>query len=257
MDRRTLLGTTAGLGLAGLAGCSTLAKASVSPPDVPADAMQNAGWEQTDSNQRTLIEQSYGPVTFTAKGYTTTYTDSALNSRIQDATLGRVSGRLALFSATRIDFSPDVAELPGGVGREEVLNEVEASAREQFRDRLTEAGLTDVQRAGTEWFDVDTGESASLTKYEAAYEVPTFEFPIENGDTVTIDGGTLPVRGDLAVWHHGDYALVAGGAWVDENFARSVSQDVSEAITVSVDVDLGLEPETYREEIHGFMRQTS
>lgn len=257
MDRRTLLGTTAGLGLAGLAGCSTLAKASVSPPNVPTETMEDAGWEQTDSSERTLIEQSYGPVTFTAKGYTTTHTDAALNQRIQEATLGRVMGRLALFSATRIDFSPDVGNLPGGVGREEVLNEVEASSREQFRNRLTDAGLSNVERIGTGSFDVATGESASLTEYEATYEVPTFEFPVENSDTVTIDGDTLTVRGDLAVWHHGDYALVAGGAWIGENFTRSVSQDLSEAITVSVDVDLGLEPETYREEVHRFMRQTT
>ncbi len=218
--------------------------------------MQSAGWEQTDSSERTLIEQSYGPVTFTAKGYTTTHTDTALTQRIEDATLGRVTSQLALFSATRIDFSPDVGNLPAGIGREEVLNEVEASARDQFRDRLADAGLSDIQRIGTGSFDVATGESASLTEYEATYDVPTFEFPVEDGTTVTIDGDALAVRGDLAVWHHGDYALVAGGAWVGENFARSATQDISDAITVSVDVDLGLEPETYREEIHAFMRQT-
>lgn len=257
MDRRTLLGTTAGLGLAGLAGCSTLAKASVSPPNVPTEAMQNVGWKQTDSSERTLIERSYGPVTFTAKGYTTTYTDAALNRRIQEATLGRVTNRLALFSATRIDFSPDIGNLPGGVGREEVMNEVESSSRDRFRERLTNAGLSNVERTGTGSFDVATGESASLTEYEATYQVPTFEFPVENGETVTIDGDTLTVRGDLAVWHHGDYGLVAGGAWVGENFARSETQKLSDAITVSVDVDLGLEPETYREEVHRFMRQTS
>ncbi|QDX40463.1 DUF6517 family protein [Salarchaeum sp. JOR-1] len=257
MNRRTLLGASAGLGLAGLAGCSTLARASVSPPDVPTQEMQDAGWKQTDSSERTLIEQSYGPVTFTAKGYTTTYTDAALNQRIQEATLGRVTSRLALFSATRIDFSPDIGNLPGGIGQQEVLAEVEASARAQFRDRLTDAGLSNVERTGTGSFEVATGESASLTEYKATYKIPTFEFPVTNSETVTIDGETLTVRGDLAVWHHGDYGVVAGGAWVGENFARSVTEEISDAITVSVDVDLDLEPGAYQQEIHRFMRQTS
>lgn len=257
MDRRSLLGTAAGLGLVGLAGCSTLAEASVSPPDVPEAEMQDAGWTQTDSSQRTLLEESYGPVTFTAEGYTVTYTDAALNDRIREATLGRVDGRLALFSATRIDFSPDIAELPGGVGRKEVLDEIEASARETFRSRLQDAGLADVTRTATGSFDVDTGESASLTEYEATYEVPAFEFPVQDGKTITIEGAGLAVRGDLAVWHHGDYGVVAGGAYAAENFARTETEDLSEAITVSVDIDLGLEPETYREELHRFMAGTS
>lgn len=257
MDRRTLLGTAAGLGVAGLAGCAALADASVSPPNVPEDEMKSKGWSQIDSSQDTLLENSYGPVTLTAKGYTTVYSNTDLRERVREDSLGKVDSRLALFSATRIDFSPDLGNLPGGVGRKEVMDKVEEKARDRFKKRLQDAGLKEVTRVDTGSFDVDTGESASLTEYEATYDVPTFDFAIDANNTVTIEGQPLTVNGDLAVWHHGDFGIVAGGAYLGENFTKSTTKHPSDAITVSVDIDLGFEPDTYRENVHGFIRQTS
>ena len=257
MDRRTLLGTAAGLGIAGLAGCATLADASVSPPNVPEDDLKSKGWTQVDSTQDTILEESYGPVTLTAKAYTVIYSNTALRERVKEDSLGKVDSRLALFSATRIDFSPDLGDLPGGVGRKEVMDKIEENARDRFRSRLKDAGLEEVTRTDTGSFDVNTGESASLTEYEATYDVPTFDFAIDANNTVSIEGQSLTVNGALAVWHHGDFSIVAGGAYLGENFTKSTTKHPSDAITVSVDVDLGFEPETYRENVHGFIKQTS
>jgi len=58
------------------------------------------------------------------------------------------------------------------------------------------------------------------------------------------------------VWNAGDYVVVAGGAYPGENFATTTEKDLSEAITVTVDVDLGLAPSEYEQEVRGLMAAT-
>ena len=254
MKRRAFIGTAGIAGLGVLAGCST-AVGTVAPPSVPESTLSEGGWEQTDRTEKTVFEKSYGPVTVTAESTTLTYTDAELAASVREKTLNRIQGDLAIFAASHINFGPDLNNLPADVGRKEVLEQTEAAAREQFEDRMRDSGLENVARTGEEEFRTDSGADANLTTYEA-------EFPVEEmayeagGQTLTIDTGAITVAGDLAVWNEGDYVVVAGGAYPAENVAKTTTKELSEAVTVTVDIDLGLAPEEYRTEVRGLIAAT-
>lgn len=250
MDRRRFLGATAAAGVAGIAGCST-AVGTIPRPAVPESRLDDGGWEKVNDEHRTVFEREFAGVSVTAKAHSMTYEDAALRTEIESKTLDQVSGQFAIFSATRIDMAPNLDDVPVAKGR--ILDATEESAREQFRAQMTSAGLSDVSQSGTGTLAVDTGEDARLTTYEAAFAVPTMTFPVTDDRTVEIEGGDIGVRGDLAVWHHGDFVLVAGGAYPGESFARDVSKELSDAIEISVSIDLGLTPDEYGNELRGLV----
>ncbi|MCG1004136.1 MULTISPECIES: DUF6517 family protein [Halobacterium] len=254
MNRRRFLGTAGVVGLGALAGCSG-AVGSVAPPSVPADQLSEGGWTQTDQSEETVFEQSYGPVTVTGKSTTVTYEDEALAADVREKTLGQIDGTLAIYSASHINFSPDLNNLPGGAGLSELLSEVESAAEAQFEQRMRDTGLENVTKTGEAEFQTDSGASPGITTFTADYPVGTLAYDA-GGETFTIEAGAIEVAGDLAVWNEGDYVVVAGGAYPGQNFATTTQKELSEAISVTVDVDLGLTPEEYRTEIRGLMAAT-
>lgn len=256
MNRRRFLaaGASAGLvGLAGLAGCS-LAVGSVAPPRVPDDLRSAGGWTTVSRTQETVFEQQYAGVTITAESHTVVYEDAALREAVREKTLGRIDRTLSLLSATHVDFSHNVDNLPGIRGQ--IMSAIEENAREEFATRMRDRGLRHVAQTGTGTLAVDGGQEASLTEFAATHEVGDLTLAVPGDETLTVEGAALDVAGDLAVWHTGDFAVVVGGAYPAENFARSVETELSSAITVSVDIDLGLEPEAYREEVRAMIRGT-
>lgn len=253
MRRRRFLTAAAAAGAAGLAGCSS-ASGAVAPPQIPDEQLSEGNWERVDARQEQVFERSYGPVTVTADAHTVVYEDVGLASEISSKTLEEVSGRFSLFSATRVDLNPSLDDLPGGVGREQILDRTEENARQQFRSEMDAAGLASVEQASTGTITVDTGEEASLTSYTASFPVADISFPVTDDEAITIEGGGIDVAGDLAVWHHDGSVLVAGGAYPGQNFTRRVERSLSDAIDVTVDVDLGLTPEQYREEVRALIK---
>lgn len=250
MQRRTFLVGAGVAGLAGLAGCQT-AVGAVAPPQVPTIALAENGWEQqSGSTDETVFEETYGPLTVEAVASSVAYRNVALAASVREDTLGAVGGPLALFSATRIDLAPAVDEL--GPIRNEVRAQIDAMAREGIREELAAAGLTDVRETGTDTIRVD-GQEASLTEFEAVYGVADIAFPIQSGRSLSIPGTDLPVTALLAVWAANGSYLVAGGAFPAANFATRTTTELSDAITVSVDVDLGLTPTDYRTELEGLI----
>lgn len=251
MERRDFLGAVGATGLAALAGCST-ALGSVAPPNVPEQALQDGGWVKQNQTQETVLKRSYGPATLEGKAHTLVYEDEALAKDINQKTLGQFEGTFALFAATRIDFSPNLDSLPVSSGM--VIDQVESNARDQFRSRMKEAGLTNVKRTSTGEIEVDTGETGRLTEFEAEFPFSGVEFEVTQNETeIEIEGQPLAVEGMLAVWRHADSVLVAGGAFPAENFATTIERNLSEAIHVTVDVDLGLTPKSYREEVRNLV----
>lgn len=250
MDRRTFLSTTAGAGLVASAGCT--ASATKRPPKLDETAMGD-GWEQTDQQSQTIFEQSYEGVTVTASASTRLFENTGLATAVQEKTLGEVEGQFASFFATRVTFDPNLAGLPAGVGLDQLLEQTESAARETFQSRLSGVGLVNVEVTGEGTFDVDSGETARRTDVAATFVVDDIEFPLRERQTIAIEGGAVDVAGTLAVWPHDDAVLVAGGAYPATNFERQVERELSEAIHVSVDVDMGLTPSAYREELLGML----
>lgn len=255
MDRRTFLGSASVVGLGALAGCMN-ALGTVAPPETPQQLLDEGGWEQTDRSEQTVFEQSYGPVDVTAKSTTITYSDTELAGSVSNKTLGRIDGTLAIFAASHINFSPDLNNMPAGVGKEEVITRAKAQSEEQFKQRMRDQGLENVQKQGEAEFTTDSGKSPGLTRFTAEFPVGTIQYDTGE-ETFTLDVGTIAVAGDLAVWNEGDYVVVAGGAYPAENFATSTEKSLSEAITVTIDVDLGLTPDEYEQEVRALMAATT
>lgn len=252
MERRHFIGASIGAGMALLSGCTT-ASASATPPAVPESALEEGGWNQVDQNEETVYEKRYSEVTVSAVASTRTFEDARLRTRLHEATLETLDARLAVFFASRIGFSPDLDNLPMGVGRKEVLEKVRENAKASFEARMTESGLEDVAVTDEGSFDVDTGETADLVEYEAVYPFDGIEFDVTEDATVTVEGDEITVAGRLAIWNHEGSTLVSGAAYPDENYRKQVDKQLSDAIDLSVDVDLGLAVEAMREEATGLM----
>lgn len=249
MDRRDFLSAASAVGLASLAGCAGTASASAPAPRLDEDLLSSGGWKQIDQNEETVFEKSYSGFTIEAHAHTLVYEDAELRGDMKEKTMGAVASPLSILFATRIDFSPSLNNLPGGIGQDKIASAVRDNAQEDFEKRLKENGLTDIKETGESTLTVDTGEEADVVELSAVYSVDDVDFQLPEGDeSVTIEGASLTVDAFLAAWNHGEYTLLAGGAYPAENFARSVSKDVTEAINISVDVDLGLTPEKYASE---------
>ncbi|GCF14761.1 hypothetical protein Harman_26960 [Haloarcula mannanilytica] len=253
MNRRDYLLTGASLGTAGLAGCSFLAAAETPPPDVPTQRLEDGGWTRTDLSSETVFDRSYGPVNVEAVSSTVQYVDEQLQERVASRTLDQVATALSVFFATRVDFSPNLDNLPGGVGREELLAEVRMNARDSFEQQMEAQGLTDIEETGGGTIDINTGETAETTELSAVFPFEGITFDVTENEAVEIPAADIDISALFAVWHHGDFVLISGGAYPAQNFEQVVENALSDGITVTVDVDLGLQPDAYRTEIRNLI----
>ncbi|EMA33016.1 DUF6517 family protein [Haloarcula japonica] len=253
MNRRDYLLAGATLGTAGLAGCSFLAAAEAPPPDVPKQRLEDGGWTRTDQSSETVFDRSYGPVSVEAVSSTVQYVDEQLQERVASRTLDQVQTALSVFFATRVDFSPNLDNLPAGVGREELLAEVRTNARDSFEQQMEAQGLTDIEKTGEGTIDIDTGETAETVELSAVYPFEGIAFDVTDSEAVEIPASDIDISAMFAVWHHGDFVIISGGAYPVQNFEQVVESELSDGITVSVDVDLGLQPDTYRTEVRNLV----
>lgn len=253
MDRRQFLGSTAAVGGAALAGRVDESSADVNvrsengpeAPSVPvADA--DGGWVVDRDRSGTFSDSGMG---ITSTGTTVAYVDRGLAETLRERTMGTGFRDLRLFFATRIDYSPSVDRLPFGLGRDVVVNRTASNARDRFERRLEDAGLEDVERRETRNVDIDDGPKTGLELYDAAYPYDGFEFEA-GGSTVSVAGDPIAVEGLLATWYdRGARAtFVAGAVNPAENYQRTVDRRLTEAVDLTLDVDLGLTPDAYREE---------
>lgn len=251
MDRRTFVGSTVAAGVASLAGCLGTASASVDPPQVSEQLLAAGGWERLGAETFTATFAGAS-----ADGYTVQFEDATLREAIAEQTLGAVGRELSVFFATRVEFSPPLDDLPLGVGRAEVLAETEDYAREDFQRRLEERGLVDVEVVEETTTTVDSGADADLVEYRATLPLDDFSFDVAGGETVTLPAEPLDVTGLLAVWYdeRAESTLIAGSVFAGENYADTVEVALSSAIDATIDIDLGLTPEAYREETLGLVQ---
>jgi hypothetical protein len=258
MDRRRFLGAASLAGTVGLAGCGFIGNAlgKVPPPDVSGQQLEAGGWTESEEESGTVFTEEYAAGTVTARGHTIRYQDEALRREIAEKTLGSVTGQLSVFFATRIEFDPELDNLPLGIGREEVLSRTKASAKSDFETEMEADGLVDIEVLGESTLEVDTGETADLVRYGATYPVDDFGFTVTGGETITLEGQPVPVRGWLAVWYNDDVesTLVSGAVHAAENYTDTIEKELSAALDMTLEIDLGLTPEAYREEAFGLMR---
>lgn len=255
---------------AGVGVSHVLRPARAVQPTVPADELEENGWVRIDQTVETVLDDA-GPVTVEAIASTLRYENEGLKTDIQDTpvtieyrgqtttgTLGDYLGEafdqsMGVFAATKIDLTPHVDELPGGLGRAEVMDPVLTQARAQFEGQLSDAGLEDVRQVGSDTIEVETGQAAEFFEYRASFTFEKMDATLQ-GTTITIPGDEIEIAGYLAVWHNGRNVLVAAGAHPNENYANTITETVQgEELTVSFDLDLS--PSSLREEVQGYMRR--
>ncbi len=247
MNRRSFIAALGAGAIGSLAGCQT-AVGAVALPEVPSEKLTDGGWElREETTNETVFEEEYGFVSVEAVASSVTYADAALREQVRTDTLGTLDTDLSLFSATRVDMAPAVDEL--GPVRSEVKTRIRDNAVAELRRRMETAGITDIEQGDTGSLEVAGGATADLTELSGVYPVQDIEFPVREDTTITLAGTELAVDAVLAVWSADGNYLVAGGAYPAENFARVTETDLSDAISVTVDVDLGLQPDAYRDEL--------
>jgi hypothetical protein len=251
MNRREYLAAGVGIGATALSGCSFMAAAETPRPDVPADELDSEGWDQTGEESGTVLEEEYLGVTVEAVQHTLQFEDAALRQRVADRTLGEVDTALSVFFASRVDFSPNLDDLPGVQGQ--IVDQVRENARQQFEQQMEAQGLTDIEQTDTGSIEIDTGETADTEILSAVFPFEGIDFAVGEGESVEIPPAEIGIDATMATWHHGDYVLVAGGAHPGENYQESIDDQLSDGISVSVDVDLGLQPDQYGEEIRSLI----
>lgn len=259
MERRKFLGTTAALGSAAVVGRADAAPADPDvetddgpePPSVPMDRLDGR-WSLDPDRSGTFSDSTMG---ITSTGTTVAYVDEALSEELRRETLGSDVDDMRIYFATRIDYDPAVDDLPFGLGRGVVLNATRSNARERFESEMANSGLEGIERRDTGSLQVDGGPEADLFVYDATYPFDGFEFEA-GGTTVTVDGDAVAVEGLLAVWYsrQAGSALVTGAINPAENYRRSVERELTRAVELTLDIDLGLTPGSYREESKDLMR---
>ncbi len=241
-------------------------------PDLPTEEMEANGWVRTAQEKGVVSESSFGPISVEALGHTLQYGDQGLVDQVRasDVTVsalgqsvtrelrevapGAIDQYLALLVVTRIDFGPDVDNMPLGLGRAEVMGQVRSSAQESFVTTMEDTGLQNIEQTETATLEIATGQTATRWAYQA-------DFPIEGG-TATVGGEELEIpasrlkmAGHLAVWHHEDWVLVGAGAHPAENYSETFTEELSTGDTAEISLDFGLTPADYRTEILGYISQ--
>jgi len=227
------------------------------------DELLEGGWELMEQEQDEVVNYSVAGQEIVATATTEVYHEAELAAALREKTLAQLDGQIAIFFASRVTIDPDLTNLPAGVGRDRILDEVETNAKQQFESELESAGIVDIEEAGEETVTVDTGEEtvtvdtgeeASLQHYHGLFPFDSFSFAIREDNEVTIESDSLSVSGHLAVWHHDDSVLIAGGAYPSENFEETIDEELSSAISVTVEIDLGLDPTQYEDDLFELIR---
>lgn len=257
MDRRQFLGSTGAAAVAvGAAGCSTTGTGTDADaadgypyPSIPGDALD--GWELTDRRAEDS-RRRFGGVGLDQYVRTELYEFARLSEEVAEKTLGQFEGDLGAFFASRTTFEGYASYLAdAGRVADEGLGELTAE--------MEAMGITDVTEVEPTDPRPDAAGGQALREVVGTYPVEDLsleaELPGDARRTFEVEGGEMPVRGVLAAWKAGRRtAYVAGGVYPDGDFERESPVSVTgdgrgDGIDVTVNVDLGLEPAAYREEI--------
>lgn len=263
MDRREFIRSAGVTAVAvGAAGCSTTDSGDGTGgdgeypfPSVPEHALD--GWTLADRRAEDE-RRRFGGVGVDQHTRTEVYEFARLSEEVAEKTLGQFEGDLGAFFATRTTFE-------GYASRLVDAERVAAEGVEEMTAEMEAMGITDVRETDPSDPRPAVADGQALREVVGSYPVEDLsletELPGNARRTFEVEGGEVPVRGVLAAWKTGRRtAYVAGGAYPDGNFARESLVSVTgdgrgDGIDVTVNVDLNLEPEAYREEIVGLVER--
>lgn len=155
-----------------------------------------------------MFSQSFGCQELTATSTTHIYENSEVRAELTEKTLGEVSNATLSFFASRVTFDPDLTNLPGGVGRDQIIDQVEENAREVLVDQMEANGVERIEQTGTGTLTVESGDDASRTDFMGTLAFDPVSIPVADGETVSVETDGIPIAGQLAVWHADESVLI-------------------------------------------------
>ncbi|MEA5387140.1 hypothetical protein VB779_08765 [Haloarculaceae archaeon H-GB11] len=81
--------------------------------------------------------------------------------------------------------------------------------------------------------------------------------PHSDKDTLKFGGGTLPIKGIVANWKSNGSILAGGGVYPDGPFRETETIEMSNAISLNIDIDLHLQPAKRQNQVLEFVRSIS
>ena len=220
LTRRRLLATGAAAGVLATAGCLGTREGEVPEPVVTDDSIEE-DWRLVDESDSVAFEETFGPVTVSALERTVVYEYVDMAEAIADGF--DADGSPVTFFAARIDLRPALDRLPGGFGRDRLMDEVRTAAEAAFRDQLRGSGVSDVERVDSGEITVDGGHTAATSEFVARFGID-WEIPLSDGST-TIDD-VVEMNARLAVWHDGTDVLMSGGAHPTEPLSNVIDRSI-------------------------------
>ena len=256
LTRRRLLASGVAAGTLATAGCLGTRDGEVPEPVVTDDSIDE-DWRLVEASDSVAFEESYGPLTVSALERTVVYEYVDIAEAVADAF--DADGSPVTFFAARIDIRPAIDSLPGGIGRDRLMNEVRSAAEAAFRDQLREAGVTDIERVDDGEATVAGGHTASTATFVAAFG-RDWEVPLPDGSTAVADG-VAEMTARLAVWHDGTDVLISGGAHPTEPLSDTIERALDVPLGAETVVDeliddtqaLATEPETFEEAVEALI----
>lgn len=243
-SRRAVLGAVTTAAATALAGC-TGGEQPPLEPRVPERALREDGWRLMDEfEERTretvevaMVEQR---VELHAKGkmYANPRPAERVGQRFEDPPFQPPP---AQFSPMKMETDPPVHRLTGvsNTVNEQLVDQMEKRAM----DELGGSELRNLRRVDEGELDIDAAGTAVHRRYrgEVVYERTRTEI---RGQPITIEPGSFEVEAQLAVWPYEGLLAIAGGAYPGESGTIEATVDGSTRT-----VDLGLEPEFYRDSV--------
>ena len=256
LSRRRLLASAAAIGTVGLAGCLGTREGEVPAPVVTNPRIDD-GWRLVEEMSETVFSQDVGPVTVEAHARSVVYEYASVADALAEALDG--SGSPVLFFTVRIDLRPAVDGLPFGLGRTQLMEEIEPAAAEAFRQLLRDGGIENVQTAATSVIDVDAGHTATEFLFTGHFPV-SGNLNLGSGLSESI-ADEFEIESRLAIWHDGTDVLLAGGAYptepldgVFESAIGDAAVSLAELVGDGYSVTLAQDPGTYAEDIELLLR---
>ena len=260
LGRRTYLATIGAAGVAMTAGCGSatdIEKGEPSSKDVPPPSVNPADkWtlRTPESEPRLLRKGSISFLDYQAVGHIQEYEDSQLRNRIAEDTFGEVDRPFAVAFCGRIDIFPSAASIASGL-----VSDIDETMVENLETSMTNFGVENLQETNTTTI---SGVSSDFRTVVGDYQIEPvtiegIDVPHSDRSQLQFGGGSLPIRGIIGNWKADGSILVGGGVYPDGHFSQSEEIRMSDAISLSVNIDLQLRPHQREQDIFEFVRSIS
>lgn len=242
------------ISLISVSGCvekQTNKGAEITPAKIDETLLNRKGWERTTKNEETKI-YNLPLIKIKIPIATIGYRDELLQNRIKKETLGAINRDFATIYVTKVDTSdvPDLFIEPRYASVDKIMDNVENKTKERVKEKygikLGEAGTTST------WI---REHKAKMRIFEGNYRYEKMSFEAF-GKTFTVEGGNIPVKAYITGWDcpENDNKIVAVAMYPSQDVRKSVSKDLTQAISVEIKIHIDLAPKEEKQEIFELIR---